>query len=79
MVPLAWFNLGIVYAVCAISRLVVYTNLTFFYRPKLESLVSATSHTPILGLFGALLKDWIPLIDDYYYCEEVDVPQFECR
>ncbi|PPR05695.1 hypothetical protein CVT26_008936 [Gymnopilus dilepis] len=38
-----------------------------YTRPKLESLVSATSHTPILGLFGALLKDWIPLIDDYYY------------
>lgn len=37
-------------------------------RPKLESFVDRTSHTPLIGLFGALLKDWIPLIDDYYYC-----------
>ncbi|KAF8905544.1 peroxisomal membrane protein PEX16 [Gymnopilus junonius] len=40
-----------------------------YTRPKLESFVSVTSRTPLLGLFGALLKDWIPLIDDYYYCE----------
>lgn len=38
------------------------------YRPKLESFVTRTAHTPLLGLFGALLKDWMPLIDDYYYC-----------
>ncbi|KAF5312260.1 hypothetical protein D9619_003549 [Psilocybe cf. subviscida] len=38
-----------------------------YTRPKLDSLVTRTAHTPILGLFGSLLKDWIPLIDDYYY------------
>lgn len=38
------------------------------YRPKLESFVEKTAHTPLIGLFGALAKDWIPLIDDYYYC-----------
>ncbi|KAF8202919.1 peroxisomal membrane protein PEX16 [Pholiota molesta] len=38
-----------------------------YTRPKLESFVSSTAHTPLLGLFGSLLKDWIPLVDDYYY------------
>ncbi|PPQ82061.1 hypothetical protein CVT25_014602 [Psilocybe cyanescens] len=38
-----------------------------YTRPKLESFVTRTAHTPLLGLFGALLKDWMPLIDDYYY------------
>ncbi|KDR84948.1 hypothetical protein GALMADRAFT_233424 [Galerina marginata CBS 339.88] len=38
-----------------------------FTRPKLESFVAGTAHTPLVGLFGALVKDWIPLIDDYYY------------
>ncbi|KAI0076059.1 peroxisome membrane protein [Panus rudis PR-1116 ss-1] len=36
-------------------------------RPKLEAFVDRTSHTHLLGLFSALLKDWIPLIDEYYY------------
>ncbi|KAF8960997.1 peroxisomal membrane protein PEX16 [Flammula alnicola] len=38
-----------------------------YTRPKLESFVTRTQHTPLVGLFGALVKDWIPLIDDYYY------------
>ncbi|KAF8168141.1 peroxisomal membrane protein PEX16 [Crassisporium funariophilum] len=38
-----------------------------YTRPKLESLVTRTSHAPLLGLFGSFVKDWIPLIDDYYY------------
>jgi len=38
-----------------------------YTRPKLESLVETTARTPILGIFGALLKDWVPLIDEYYY------------
>ncbi|TFK41199.1 peroxisome membrane protein [Crucibulum laeve] len=38
-----------------------------YTRPKLESLVSRTSQTPVLGLFGAFVKDWIPLINEYYY------------
>ncbi|TCD62218.1 Peroxisomal membrane protein pex16 [Steccherinum ochraceum] len=36
-------------------------------RPKLEGFVDGTAHIPLLGLFSALMKDWIPLIDDYYY------------
>jgi len=38
-----------------------------FTRPKLDSFVTRTSQAPLLGIFGALVKDWIPLIDDYYY------------
>lgn len=38
-------------------------------RPKLESVVDTTINVPILGLVSALVKDWIPLIDEYYYCE----------
>ncbi|PFH54439.1 hypothetical protein AMATHDRAFT_134433 [Amanita thiersii Skay4041] len=40
-----------------------------YTRPKLEGFVDKTAHAPIMGLFGALIKDWIPLIDEYYYCE----------
>ncbi|KIM48236.1 hypothetical protein M413DRAFT_439960 [Hebeloma cylindrosporum] len=38
-----------------------------YTKPKLESFVTRTSQAPLLGLFGALVKDWIPLIDTYYY------------
>ena len=37
-------------------------------RPKLESFVTQTARTPLLGLFGSFVKDWIPLINEYYYC-----------
>jgi len=38
-----------------------------YTRPKLETFVTSISRAPLLGLFGALMKDWIPLIDEYYY------------
>ncbi|KAJ7630902.1 peroxisomal membrane protein PEX16 [Roridomyces roridus] len=38
-----------------------------YTRPKLQSFADATAQTPIVGLFGALVKDWVPLIDEYYY------------
>lgn len=37
-------------------------------RPKLESLAVTASRAPLLGIFGAFMHDWIPLIDEYYYC-----------
>lgn len=37
-------------------------------RPKLESFVAGTARAPLLGLFGSFVKDWIPLINEYYYC-----------
>ncbi|CCL99040.1 uncharacterized protein FIBRA_01049 [Fibroporia radiculosa] len=36
-------------------------------RPKLEAIAQATSNAPLIGLFSAFVKDWIPLIDEYYY------------
>ncbi|CDO71622.1 hypothetical protein BN946_scf184911.g92 [Trametes cinnabarina] len=36
-------------------------------RPKLEGFANKTANTPLIGVFGALVKDWIPLIDEYYY------------
>ncbi|TFK77135.1 peroxisome membrane protein [Pluteus cervinus] len=38
-----------------------------FSRPKLEALAHKVGRAPLVGLFGALLEDWIPLIDEYYY------------
>jgi len=42
----------------------VWDNYT---RPKLEQFTNKTAQTPIFGLFSAIVSDWIPLIDDYYY------------
>jgi len=36
-------------------------------RPKLESLADASEKWPILNIFGPLLRDWMPLVDEYYY------------
>jgi peroxin-16 len=38
-----------------------------YTRTKLDALANRTASTPLLGLFGAFLKDWMPLIDEYYY------------
>ncbi|KAJ3823600.1 peroxisomal membrane protein PEX16 [Lentinula raphanica] len=39
-----------------------------YTRPKVAHLAESISTTPILGLFGTLIQDWIPLIDEYHYC-----------
>ena len=38
-------------------------------RPKVEGFADRTAHTPVLSILSAFLKDWIPLIDEYHYCE----------
>ncbi|KAJ2913393.1 hypothetical protein MD484_g7007, partial [Candolleomyces efflorescens] len=38
-----------------------------FTRPKLEGFIARTVQKPLVGLFGSLAQDWIPLIDQYYY------------
>ncbi|ESK97918.1 peroxisomal membrane protein pex16 (peroxin-16) [Moniliophthora roreri MCA 2997] len=38
-----------------------------YTKPKLEALADRASNTPLLSLFGTLMKDWIPLLDEYYY------------
>lgn len=45
-----------------------------FTRPKLEVVAQKASRAPVVGLIGALLEDWIPLIDEYYYCESITAP-----
>lgn len=40
---------------------------TSYTRPKLEALATGASRAPLVGIIGALVKDWMPLIDDYYY------------
>ena len=49
-------------------RVIRLPYLSALCRPKLEGFANRTAHTPLIGVFGALLKDWIPLIDEYYYC-----------
>lgn len=36
-------------------------------RPKLESLAESSAQWPVLSILGALLHDWMPLIDEYHY------------
>jgi len=38
-----------------------------YTRPKLDAIVERTARAPLTSLFGAVLKDWMPLIDEYYY------------
>lgn len=38
-----------------------------FTRPKLESLASKTEARPLLGIIGGIVRDYLPLVDDYYY------------
>ncbi|KAI0348593.1 peroxisome membrane protein [Trametopsis cervina] len=38
-------------------------------RPKVDGFAERTAHTPILSVLSAFLKDWIPLINEYHYCE----------
>ncbi|KAG8996150.1 Peroxisomal membrane protein pex16 [Tulasnella sp. JGI-2019a] len=40
---------------------------TEFTKPKLQTLVDVTGRVPLVNLAGALLQDWMPLIDEYYY------------
>jgi len=36
-------------------------------RPKLNGFADSAARIPIIGLFSSFLKDWMPLIDEYYY------------
>jgi peroxin-16 len=38
-------------------------------RPKLLGLAQRTSGLPLLALLSAVVGDWVPLIDQYHYCE----------
>jgi hypothetical protein len=45
------------------------SHITTFCRPKVEALVEKTANLPIIGVVSSIVKDWIPLVDGYYYCE----------
>jgi hypothetical protein len=48
-----------------------------FRSPKLESLAEASEKWPILNILGPLVRDWMPLVDEYYYCEsELHSPSY---
>lgn len=57
------------YTRCVFLSLSVLSSFIVAGRPKLDSLVEKTANMPLLNLLGAVVKDWIPLIDEYYYCE----------
>jgi len=38
-----------------------------YTKPKLSAIAKKAENGIVLGLVGALVKDWIPLIDEYYY------------
>ena len=40
-----------------------------FRSPKLESLAEGSERWPILNILSPFLRDWMPLVDEYYYCE----------
>ena len=42
---------------------------TGWTKPKLEGVANVTRNKPILSVLSALIGDWVPLIDEYYYCE----------
>ncbi|KAL0576351.1 hypothetical protein V5O48_005610, partial [Marasmius crinis-equi] len=42
----------------------IWDNYT---KPKLEAVAERASTTPVIGLLGTIMKDWIPLLDEYYY------------
>jgi peroxin-16 len=46
----------------------LWFNDIFNSSPKIDIFADSVAHTPLLGLFGTLVKDWMPLIDEYYYC-----------
>lgn len=38
-------------------------------RGKIEGVCSAFERVPLVGLAGSVLKDYLPLVDEYYYCQ----------
>lgn len=68
MVSTKGIHLGDVYSVSILPSCLFSVPHPFFSSPKLETFANRASKMPLLGLFGAFVHDWIPLIDEYYYC-----------
>jgi hypothetical protein len=43
-------------------------------RPKIMRVVGALERIPILGLVGGFIGDYVPLVDDYFYCTSLNFP-----
>lgn len=48
-------------------------------RPKIMRVVGALERVPVLGLVGGFIGDYVPLVDDYFYCTSLNLagPNFE--
>ncbi|OCF37844.1 hypothetical protein I316_00068 [Kwoniella heveanensis BCC8398] len=40
-----------------------------FTRPKVQGIASGLARVPVMGLVGELVQGYLPLVDDYFYCE----------
>ncbi|WVF72701.1 hypothetical protein IAT40_007519 [Kwoniella sp. CBS 6097] len=40
-----------------------------FTRPKIQGIAKGLGRVPVLGLVGELVQGYLPLVDDYFYCE----------
>lgn len=40
-------------------------------RPKVLGWVKTLERIPLVGLVGELVEGYLPLVDDYFYCESV--------
>lgn len=38
-------------------------------RPQLEGVAAKFDGKPLIGFVGTVLRDYMPLVDDYYFCE----------
>lgn len=63
-------RMGFIHAVSLLRwNLRCFTYLVLSYsRPKIESIAESVATKPIIGAFSMIIRDWIPLIDEYYYC-----------
>jgi peroxin-16 len=53
----------------SLSLLRLCSSEVYLYSPKLESVADASERWPILNILSPFLRDWMPLVDEYYYCE----------
>ena len=40
-------------------------------RPRLEGISDRFADKPLIGFVSTMIKDYTPLIDEYYYCERL--------
>jgi peroxin-16 len=38
-------------------------------RPKIMAVVKGLERIPLIGIAGGFVEGYIPLVDDYFYCE----------